>query len=59
MSSVTIENSVYDENVYPKIKDKIKMNIVEAKAKTITVNTLDKMNSFLLIPSIRFCFNVP
>ena len=37
----------------------IKTKIVEPKAKTTTVKNLDWMNSFLLNPSIKFCFNVP
>ena len=55
----TMENSLYDEKEYPKIKDITKTKTVEAKAKLITIKNLDFINSFLLSPSIKFCFNVP
>ena len=35
------------------------MKRVDPNAKTTTVKNFDCINSFLLNPSMRFCFNVP
>jgi len=52
-------NSVYEEKLYPKINDIIKTNRVDTTENKITVRNFDKINSFLLNPSIKFCFKVP
>ena len=55
----TIANSVYDEKEQPKINDMMKTKTVEAKANEPTTRNLERINYFLLKPSIKFCFNVP
>ena len=55
----TIANSVYDEKEYPKINDMMKTKNVEAKANEPTTRNLERINYFLITPSIRFCLSVP
>lgn len=54
-----IENSLYDEKLKPRINDSIPIKNVEPKANRPTVISFEAINSFLLKPSIRFCFKVP
>jgi len=52
----TMPISVYEEKLYPSSNDMINTNTVDNRAKRTTVRNLEYTNSFLLIPSIRFCF---
>ena len=51
--------SVKEEYFKPKIKLITKTKIVETNENNNIVYTFDSKNSFLDIPSIKFCFNVP
>ena len=51
--------SVKEEYFKPKIKLITKTKVVETNENTNMVYTFDNKNSFLDIPSIKFCFNVP
>jgi len=58
ISEKTMEISVKSEKEYPRIIETMKRKKVEITANTSTVRNLDKINSRLLNPSIRFCFKV-
>jgi hypothetical protein len=58
MSEKTMDNSVKSENEYPRISETTIRKKVDITAKRRTVINFDKTNSFLLNPSIRFCFKV-
>ena len=53
-----METSVKSENESPKISETTNRKMVEIKENTVTVKNLEAMNSFLLRPSIKFCFSV-
>src|SRR5690606_37951106 len=59
MSEKTIPASVYDEKQYPRIRLIKNTYTVEASENKTTVRNFDFMNSFLLMPWIRFCLSVP
>ena len=57
-SEKIIDTSVKSENERPKARLKIATKSVDTPEKTTTVRNLESINSFLLNPSMRFCFKV-
>ena len=53
-----MESSSKSEYTKPKIKETIKTNMVDIKENETTVKNLERINSFLDKPSIKFCFMV-